>query len=108
MADPKINEADGREWGRGGEEGGRVVTPDLPDIRVFIRALRIHSTRCPTTPFVRERLPQERANNISSGFVFGAGYTGGNGGAERYILLILRLYHSFTRLGVVKGDVQRR
>lgn len=105
MADPKINEADGRERG-----GRRVVTPDLPDIRVFIRALRIHSTRCPTT-LVRERLPQERANNISSGFVFGAGYTGcprGNGGAERYILLILRLYHSFTRLGVVKGDVQRR
>lgn len=107
MADPKINEADGRERGEGRR---RVVTPDLPDIRVFIRALRIHSTRCPTT-LVRERLPQERANNISSGFVFGAGYTGcprGNGGAERYILLILRLYHSFTRLGVVKGDVQRR
>lgn len=78
---------------------------DLPDIRVFIRALRIHSTRCPT--FVRERATTPAGAGLTTlarDLSLGLRATG-RAGQEWYILLILRLYHSFTKLRVVKGEI---
>lgn len=102
-ADPKINEVDG--WGG--------LLRYLPDIRVFIRALRIHTrTRCPT--FIRERATDSQkrdklttlARDLSLGVYVGR--VTERAGQEWYALLILRLYHSFTRLRVVKGEIYTR
>lgn len=76
---------------------------DRLDIRAFTQALRSYSAHC---LFARENgtAPEGLSNDISLGFVFGAGY-GRERESEAVYALILRRYRSFTRLAVL-GDTR--
>lgn len=78
---------------------------DRPDIGVFTQALRSCSTHC---LFVWERivlLPEDWLTTLAWDLSLGLDSTV-RGKARRYTLLILRQYHSFARLAVLKGDMR--